>query len=426
MQASRRDVVSALKQTSAGSAGGNRSAWSKRNLLLSAQLASCLILLVGAGLLFRGVWQSAKVDPGFPVDRLAGVVIDTHVLAPTETGRARLLRQVVDRIEALPEVASVAWADRFPFLGHGTGGFVNEHGARVRCLFNVVSNRYFETLGLPLLAGRDFSIEEVESRAHVVVVSDLAARRAWPGQDPIGRQIHELDWVDRGKTRPEESFTVIGVVKSVRSTYLSKPDEAFLYLPRPLAAASGSLLVRTRTAPDRALRSAFGALSSIDPSLPSQATMFTMTDGPVQIQRMMARAPATVAVILGSLALVLASVGILGLVSQLVTRRTREIAIRVSLGAQEREVIGLVLRQTLRPVILGAAAGLAGAMGLSALLASMVAIPEMPDLTYGAGAFSPATFIGALAVLLMVILAASCLPLYRAARIEPAEALRNE
>ena len=130
--------------------------------------------------------------------------------------------------------------------------------------------------------------------------------------------------------------------------------------------------------------------------------------------------------ILGGLALIPASVGVLGLVSQLVTRRRREIAIRVSLGAPGGEVIRLVLWQTLRPALFGSIAGLAGAVGVSTPLYSMVAVPEMPDLTYGAGSFSPAAFGGALALLVALILAASWVPLYRAPRIDPAEALRSE
>jgi putative ABC transport system permease protein len=141
---------------------------------------------------------------------------------------------------------------------------------------------------------------------------------------------------------------------------------------------------------------------------------------------MMAEAPAVTATILGTLALVLAAVGVFGLVWQLVTRRTREIAIRMALGASRRDVARLVLTQMLRPVALGASVGLAGAVGISALLAAMVVAPDMPDLTYGVGAFHPLPFCGALAVLAVVVAAACLGPLRGAARVAPADALRME
>lgn len=129
---------------------------------------------------------------------------------------------------------------------------------------------------------------------------------------------------------------------------------------------------------------------------------------------------------LGALALLLAALGVFGVVSQLVTQRTREIAIRVSLGAQVGDVIRMVMGQTLRPVLLGAVAGLAGALGISGLLAKMLVAPDMPDLTYGSGAFDPLTFSGVLSILTLVILVASFVPVRRATRIAPADALRNE
>jgi len=419
LKASRRDVISALKQAS----GGTGTVLKRRNLLLGAQVAACLVLLVTAGLMFRGVRQASSADPGFETDHLAVWGVDTRSLVSTNADRTRLMSQAVDRILALPEVASVAGADRFPLVGHGTAGFATDRGAIVQCLFNVVSDRYFEALGVPVLAGRSFTLQETANGAPVAVISDVAARRAWPGQDPIGRRIHGLNFMPG--VSPDTSFTVVGVVKGVRSTYLSKADEAYLYLPGARSERM-SILIRTRSWAAGAVRPVFAALASINPNLPSQSHLFTMRDGPMEIQRMMAQAPATVAGILGGLALLLASVGVLGLVSQLVTRRRREIAIRVALGAPGGEVIRLVLWQTLQPALFGSIAGLAGAAGVSALLNSMVAVPEMPDLTYGAGSFSPAAFSGALALLITVILAASWVPLYRATRIDPAEALRNE
>ena len=205
---------------------------------------------------------------------------------------------------------------------------------------------------------------------------------------------------------------------------LWKPDRAYLYLPRPLSSSSGTLLVRTRIAPEAALHSILTALEKVDVNLPSQTYLMTMERGPMEIQRMMAEAPAAAASVLGGLALLLAAVGVFGLVAQLVAKRTREIAIRVSLGAQRADVIRLVMLETLRPEFVAAAVGLAGALGISALLAAMVVAPDMPDLTYGAGAFSVASFAAALAILAATIALASFLPVRLASRVQPAEALR--
>jgi ABC-type antimicrobial peptide transport system permease subunit len=186
------------------------------------------------------------------------------------------------------------------------------------------------------------------------------------------------------------------------------------------------LLVRTRGTPESATHAIFTELGAINPNLPAQTFLMALDKAPIQFQRMMAEAPALTAFILGALALLLASLGVFGVVSQLVTQRTREVAIRVSLGAQGRDVIRMVMGQTLRPVVLGAAAGLTGALGISGLLAKMLATPDMPDLTYGSGAFDPVTFAGVLTILILVILVASIVPVRRATRIAPADALRNE
>jgi predicted permease len=408
LRASRRDVITALK-TSGGAAFGRR----RRNVLIAAQVAACLVLLAGAGLLFRGVWRSTSVDPGFEIHHVA-------VLGAT----SKTMPGLTERIRAIPEVLSVAWADRPPFLGHGSGGFENEAGKAMPCLFNLVSGEYFRTLGIPVLAGRTFTQSETEDSAPVAIISDVAARAAWPGQDPIGRRIGGLQWLKR--FTGHDSYIVIGVVKGVRSTYLSKPDEPFLYFPRPLSSPVGGMLLRVRTTPEAARRPVFAVLAGIRPDLPAQTFMVGLDQAPLEIQRLMAEAPALAAGILGTVALLLASLGVFGLVSQLVVQRARELAIRISLGAQRRDIIRTVLGQSLRPVIAGGVLGVAGAAGISALLSSMVRVPDMPDLTYGAGVFDPALFAGTLGVLGLVVLTASLAPLRRANKIAPADALRNE
>jgi macrolide transport system ATP-binding/permease protein len=420
LRASRQDLGGALKLGFAGGRGGRR----RRNVLIAAQVAACLILLAAAGLLLRGVWASRDVVTGFDDGHVMIVNLNANAMASTDAARTELLRRAMERIRAVPGVTSVAWGERGPYLGHGIAGFRNERGAEIACLFNLVSESYLEAVGIPLVAGRTFTPDEAERKAPVVIVSDVAARQAWPGQDPIGHTVSGIDWLKR--ETPHTSFTVIGVAKGVRSTYLSKPDEAYLYFPKGAAAGYGGFVLRRQASAEAVKRGTMEELGKLNPNLPSQTFMAEVDGAPMQIQRLMAQAPAAVAFGLGVAALLLAAVGIFGLVSQLVAQRTKEIAIRVSLGAQNRDVMRMVLRQTLRPVVVGSVAGLAGVIGISALLQAMVRVPEMPDLTYGAGAFGPLPLAGAMAVLTAAVLAASIVPLRKATRITPAEALRNE
>jgi predicted permease len=416
-------MESALKQDASGLGRAARGPWSRRNLLLTTQVALCLVLLAGAGLLFRGATHARATEPGFDSKHLLVMLrVAPESAAPTAVARQALLREVVARTEALPGIASVAWG-RAPYLGHGIQPFETDDGRWINgCVTNSVSANYLETLAIPVIAGRSFTVGEQESRAPVMIVSESAARHLWPEKNPLGRRLVNPK---RNYDGSRETFTVIGVAKDARLTLLSQTDAVDLFFPRPLPIDS-MLLVRTRGAPEAALQSIFGALHDVSAILPSQALVMTMEEGPMKLQRLMAEGPAAFGSALGVLALVLASVGIYGVVSFVVARRTREIGIHLALGAQKRDVIGLVLRQTLRPVGWGAGLGLLGATGLSVLIAKLVINPEIPDLTYGAGAFPSATLVGVAGLLLGVILLAAFVPARRAAKVDPIVALRAE
>jgi predicted permease len=414
MRASRGDPVAALKPGSAGSIRGRHSR-SKRNLALTAQVAACLTLLAGAGLLFRGAWSGSGVSPAFETRHLMVVSFD-----PTTEARDMLLRQSVQRLEEMPEVAAVAWAAGPPFLGHGSGEFRNQRGSSFTSPFNLVSAGYFDTLGLRLVAGRGFTAEEAETAAPVAVIDESLARRAWPGRNAVGRKIR----LGERTEFMHASATVIGVVRNLRGRYLSKPDSGYLYLPQPLSSPPGILLVRTRPMPERAFHSILAALAKVDANLPSQTYLTTLESGPMEAQRLMAKALAAAASILGGLALLLAGVGVFGLVAQLVAQRRREIAIRVAQGAQPFDVLRWAMRQTLSPVILGGAIGTAGAVVMAVLSAQ--AATGLPDLTDGAGTSPAVCLSAALAILAATVAAAGFPPLLRAANVEPADALRNQ
>jgi ABC-type antimicrobial peptide transport system permease subunit len=178
--------------------------------------------------------------------------------------------------------------------------------------------------------------------------------------------------------------------------------------------------------PDRAFHSLSTALAGVDPNLPARTYIVGLEQGPVRIQELMARAPAVAASVLGGLALLLACLGIYGVVSHTVSQRIREIGIRVALGASRSDLIALLARQTLRPVAWGATAGLLGAFAVSGLLTALIVMPDVPDLTYGAGAFDPAAFLGVLSLLIIVISVAAFEPMRRATHVEAAIALRSE
>jgi putative ABC transport system permease protein len=420
---SRTDIHSVLKQEGAA---GSSHLLSSRNLLLASQIAACLLLLAGAGMLFRGAWRSQDIDPLFDYKHIFILRVNTSVLASTDSARTAINRQIAAQIVNLPEVVSVAQAERLPFLGHGTGPFENAEHQTVPCLFNSVSDRYFQTAGIPLLAGRDFTPAETEREDSVVIVSESAARAFWPGRDPLGRHVSAGGWLRQ--FQGTKSYQVIGVAKSVRSTFLSKPDSPFIYFPKAIPGdkpAIAVFLVRSRIAPESVMRRAAQALAGIDASLPTASTLLTLDQGPMEIQRLYATAPALVSSILGVLALLSAAIGIFGTVSFLVSRRTREIGIRIALGAQKIDVAGMVLTQGLRSVAWGSVVGLLGALALSRLLSALVVAPDAPDLTYGVGAFNAVTFLGVLAGLATVVLIASLIPVWRASRVDPVTTLRE-
>jgi putative ABC transport system permease protein len=273
------------------------------------------------------------------------------------------------------------------------------------------------------LAGRSFSQTEAQRGESEVVISQAAARFYWPGENPLGHRIFVGARSRNGF--PNAFYTVVGVAKVVRNTFLSKVDNYYLYFPKPVSDEGGWVLLRTRHSPDAALSSVRNLLMDVNPVLGSHAYLISLEKGPVQIQKLMTDIPGMVALLLGLLALLLASVGVYGVVMYLVAQRIRVIGIHMALGAQRVDIVRLVLGEGLGCVARGTLIGLLGAACLSALLATLVKAPDVPDLTYQAGMFDPATFLIALACLAFAVAAACLLPVYRATRVDPVTALRN-
>jgi putative ABC transport system permease protein len=323
----------------------------------------------------------------------------------------------------LPDVRAVAWTQRVPFGGTHLRRATSAGGPITVSIDNV-GETYFDVMGMSIVRGRGFTREEAEGNAPVMIVSETSGRLRWPGGDPIGKSVPPSDVLSGPDTT--RNYTVIGVVHDIRSNFLSRLNGPSVYFPAGFGGAFGALIVRTRGAPSTAVDPLRVAVRSVSPSLFGQTHVVTMQGGPMALQRLMAQTPATVALGLALVGLVLAAVGIYGLISQIVTRRTREIGVHMAIGARQSQVVGLVARKTLRPVAWGAVAGGVMALGISFLLRAMIAMPDVPDLTFGAGAFNPFVFLGVLVALALVVAIACVVPAHRAARIDPVVALRAE
>jgi predicted permease len=426
-RAAQTDVASVMKQETAALMGGRGRF---RDVLIAVQIAICLTLLVGAGLLGRGVQRASQADAGFETAHLFVLGVPGPALGSTPAQRGERMSEIARRLEETPQIQSVAWTFSIPMMGTSTGNF-EPLGSRVtmdslesRSLFSMVSSDYFRTVGIPILRGRAFSRQEVEQDVPVAVISERTAARFWPGEDPLGKRIS----VWKGYRIPRiagRTYTVIGVSKSVRSTNLSKVDPAYIYFSGS-PSDSQAILLRTSLPADLSAPLIRDSLRSIDKALATQMMLLNVETGPMQLQRMMTEGPALVAAVLGALGLLLATVGIYGVVAYLVGLRTREIGVRMALGAGRSDVLRLVFRQSLKPVLWGIPFGLAGSVTLSILLSKMVTMTESPDLLFGVDPWSPVTFAGVLVSVVLVVWLASWMPARRAMRVEPATSLRYE
>jgi ABC-type lipoprotein release transport system permease subunit len=270
-----------------------------------------------------------------------------------------------------------------------------------------------------MLRGRTFTDEEMAMGAKVAILSDSAARRFWPGADPVGRRI-KLDLTFNGNWT---EFEVVGIAKDVRTANLSRMDASFVYLPTDSSKLYHySILMRPR--PDALSNPAAvrASLRTGDPDLELGQRLESF----LRIQRAMPEAIAAFAAILAALAVLLASVGIYGVMAFLVSQRTREIGIRVALGAMPRDILRVIMIQGLRPVLVGGLIGLALCLGLSSILRTMLSFPGTPDMLFGVNAFDPSTFIGLSLLLAAVALFACYVPARRALRVDPMVALRHD
>ena len=414
-QASRGDVRDSLTESGKSTSSGRQQRF--RSALVVVEIALSLILLVGAGLLLRGFLRLSGTPPGFDGHN----VLTAHMAMPAErlpTATARTYRPLLDGVRRVPGVRSAAIISMLPIQEAWTNGSYTVVGRPAPPLAQqplaeerVASPGFFETLGIPILRGRDFQERDGESGSRVIVVNDTLARQAFPGADALGQRLAFGNATE---------YAIVGVVGSVRQAGLDHPPLAEAYFPYGQVDAAGylgdaSLVVRTDVPPGTLAGAIRGAVHSVDPGLPLYKVM-TMEQ---VIEESLAgrRLNLWLLGIFAGIALVLSAAGLYGVISYLVAQRTREIGVRIALGAQNRDVIGLVLRQGAGLTAAGIALGLLGALALTRVMESLL---------YGVSARDPLTYGALAAVFATVALIATWVPAQRASRVDPITAIRNE
>jgi predicted permease len=394
-----------------------------RSFLVAGQVGASLTLLITAGLLVKGLVRSQAVDPGYET---RSVYLLNFNYGSDAAKSLALQRRVIDRLSVLPQVRSIARAGSVPMTGTWSLP-IQCDDTRLKSfsgetLLVRVAPRYFETLGIALVNGRNFTPQEIDRGANVAIVSELAARQIWPDENPLGRHLKVPNWIGH-RLSPFEPYEIIGVAKSVRTANLTRLDPMMVYLPIQPASLE-NILMRTEGDSKTALAAVRATLESVDRNIAPSLRLISMDEGPLHFEKTQARIWAMSAISLALLALALATVGIYGVMSYLVGQQTREIGIRMALGAAARDVLGSVILAGLRPVFIGSIIGLAGASAITTLLRATLIFPGSLDVLYGAGMFDPPTFLGLTALLAAIAVLASAVPAYRALHVDPVVALR--
>ncbi|HVP47883.1 MAG TPA: ABC transporter permease [Bryobacteraceae bacterium] len=433
LQVSTADLHEMLKEGSRGSSAGPRRL---RSLLVVSEVAAALVLLAGAGLMLRTIWSLGGINPGFDTSH---VLIFSIGLSPANTtSSSRILQtldETLDRIKSVPGVKTAAVSDLIP-LGEGDDEIPFYVNGRPRptsqsdmswALMYTTTPGYLQAMRIPLLRGRYIGTQDMHRGSHVVVIDEVMAQTHFPHEDPLGKSIVVADL--SGELGPEITapMEIVGIVGHVRHWGLDSDTTARvrseLYLPLsqipdPFMKAIASysrFVVRTETEPLATLPAVRGAVlaASNDQPVYGARTMDQVVSASIADRRF----SMLLLGIFAGLALLLAAVGIYGVISYTVAQRTREIGIRIALGAGQADVLKVVVAQGMLPVLTGLAIGLAASVGLTRLMAGML---------YGVHAGDPVTFIGVALLLAAVALIATLVPARRATRVAPMVALRYE
>jgi len=417
----RHDLNSILK-TSGRSTTGNRGRSRMRNLLVISEIAACVVLLLGAGLLLRSFVKLSQVNPGFRTDHILTLQLSLPAARYPGLKVAQFYQQLVDRTQQLPGVRSAGVCRYLPLAGADASlnfqieGQTTKGSDQPRAKYRTISAGYLDAMGIPLLKGRTLDRSDSDRTPKVVLLNETAARLYWPNQDPVGKRI--LSGVD-----DTAWSTIIGVVGNVKHRGLdaaTNPETYYSYLQIPpdqmgMIEGTMSLVVRTTAEPAGLLASVREQLRSLDPDLPifNVKTMEEVVQGSVAQPRFRT----LLLGVFAALALVLAAVGLYGVISYSVAQRTNELGVRSAMGASPTDLLTLVV---------GQAAWLA-AMGIGiGLVAGLILARGLSKFLFGVTVLDPLTILGTAAAILLIALIASYVPALRATRIDPVTALRTE
>ncbi len=429
---SRRNLVSDIKSSDRSDfqPGRLRGVFSRRNLLVMGQIALSLVLLSAAGLFIRSAVQSARLEPGFRVQNEILAEVDTALAGYDEPRGREVYRALEERLRGTPGVESVGFAATVPFGMVSLGKSVRRSGdtpasgsaaaKEVQCRYNIVSADYFQTLQIPLERGRVFSAQDANTTAHRVAILDqFAADKLFPGGDPLGQLVHLGSDSDNG---PALDAEVVGVVGNVQEGLNGKSWPAHVYVPFGQAYQSG-MQIHLRTAPlapeaeTQLLETVRSEIRSVDPQLPVLALKTLHSHVESSLDLWIARTGARIFVIFGGVALLLAAIGLYGVRAYNVAMRTREIGIRMALGATASDAVRMMLREGMALMGIGAAIG---------LLLSAAVGKALSTLLYRVPSFDPIVLIAAPTLLAAIAAVACYIPARRAARLDPMAALRDE
>ena len=420
--ASKPDLHTTLEQTGRTSGPGGRRL-RLRQALVIFQVSMAVMLVIGAGLLIKSFWRLQRVDPGFRAERVLAASVTLPFLKYEKPEQInQFFNQLHDRISNLPGVQSTAiaydhplqtnWGESFAIEGRVTPPNTRDMTAN----FNPIGPDYFVTVGAPMIRGRQFTPQDDPNHPGVVIVNEAFVRQHFPNEEPLGRRLILSQparlWRDNTRT----AFEIVGIVGDVKSGGLQAETKPTYYVPTMQAPLHDmTLLVRTTTEPTAIVPALRQAVWSIDPNQPISdvSTMEQIVSDSISQPRL----NMTLMALFGALALILAAVGIYGLLSYTVTQRTREMGIRMALGAQVGDVLRLVLKQGMVLAIIGQVIGLAGALALTRLIRALLFGVTPTDVTI---------FAAVVAVLTTIALLACYLPARRATKVDPLKALRYE
>jgi len=408
LRLSRTDLVTALKHEP-GTDSPHRRRFGGRNLLVVGQIGFSLLLLIGAGLFIRSLQKAQAVDPGFDIEHNLVAGIDLAAAGYSEAEGKDYYQRLTERVRDLPAAQAAGLASIVPLTLNNVSLAVMVDGVdRGQVYFNYVSPGYFDAMGIDLVQGRDFNDQDREGSPPVAVISRTMAERFWPGDSAVGKQVRQIDF--DGPTPPMQ---IVGVVEDSKYLTLGEDWRPLLFLPaQQHYQASMFLHVRTAGEPDQAYGQILPVLRGVDPNVALELRPAADFMG---VALLLPRIGASLLGIFGLIGLLLTGVGVYGLMAYFVSQRLREIGIRLALGSQRREILGLVVGRGMRLAAYGIVGG---------LLAAFIVTRVISSLLYGVSPTDPVIFLGISALLAGVAFAATFVPARRASKVDPMRILR--